>query len=88
LKRTLVISYFIVALMLVFKPSLILPVLGKVLENKTTECCYVDDFDIFEYCLNTTSFPYETLNLIYMLFLFLLLWSLQKTARKNTIVPN
>lgn len=82
------ISYFIVILMFIFKPSLLIPILGKLIEDKSSKSYCCDDFDIFECCLNTTSFASETLNLIYMLFLFLLLWSLQKTARKNTIVPN
>ena len=81
-------SYIIVLIMFVVKPSLLIPILGKLIENKNSKSCYCDDFDIFEYCLNTTSFATETLSLIYVIFLFLLLWSLQKTARKNTIVPN
>ena len=86
-KCTFYFSYSIVTIMLFFKPSLILPVLGKLIENKNPKsCCCVDDFDIFEICLDTVPFASETLNLIYMLFLFLLLWSLQKTARKNTII--
>ena len=81
-------SYFIVALMFIFKPSSILPVLGKLIENKSSESyCCCDELDIFVY-FNTASFLSETLNLVYMIFLFLLLWSLQKTARKNTIIPN
>lgn len=82
-----VISYPITTIILTFKPKQLMPIIGKLIDDKDS-CCCCDDFDIFEIYLNMTSFPSETLNLIYMLFLFLLLWSLQKTARKNTIVPN
>ena len=82
-------SYLTVLYMTFTIPSSILPILGKLIENKSPEShCCVDEFDIFEICLDTVPFASETLNLIYMLFLFLLLWSLQKTARKNTIVPS
>ena len=82
-------AYGIVACMIFKTPSSILPILGKLIENKSPEShCCVDEFDIFEIYLDTVPFASETLNLIYMLFLFLLLWSLQKTARKNTIVPS
>ena len=82
-------SYPIVAFMLFSSPSSILPILGKLIENKSpeTRCC-IDELDIFEVYFDTAFSTPETLNLIYMLFLFLLLWSLQKTARKNTIVPS
>ena len=76
-----------VTTMLIFKPKQLMPIIGKLIDDKDS-CCCCDDFDIFEIYLNMTSFPSETLNLIYMFFLFLLLWSLQKTARKNTIAPN
>ena len=80
-------SYPMVTTMLIFKPKQLMPIIGKLIDDKDS-CCCCDDFDIFEIYLNMTSFPSETLNLIYMFFLFLLLWSLQKTARKNTIIPN
>ena len=33
-------------------------------------------------------FTFASLNIAYAILMFLLIWSLQKTARKNTIVPN
>ena len=80
--------YFIVVFMLIFKPSLLIPILGKLIENKNYGSYHCDNFDIFGFCCTTESVALETLNLIYMFLLFLLLFSLQKTARKNTIVPN
>ena len=86
-KPIFILSYFIVALMLIFKPSSILPVLGKLIDNKSGESCLFA-CENFKLIYNSASPALETLNLLYMLLLFLLLFSLQKTARKNTIVPN
>ena len=87
-KAIFILSYLNVLVMAFVSPSSILPVLGKLLEDKSSETC----FSIFEnmniICSIDISTGLATLNLIYMLFLFLLLFSLQKTARKNTIVPN
>ena len=46
---------------------------------------------IFGQMIDTKSsigFAFASLNIIYAIFMFLLIFSLQKTARKNTIVPN
>lgn len=80
--------YPIVLVMLFSNPSSILPILGKLIENKSAETCFLVIGKVKILCWSGASFASETLNLIYMLFLFLLLWSLQKTARKNTIVPS
>ena len=80
--------YPIVLVMLFTTPSSILPILGKLIENKSTEACFLVIGKVKILCWSGASSTPETLNLIYMLFLFLLLWSLQKTARKNTIVPS
>ena len=80
--------YPIVLVMLFSNPSSILPILGKLIENKSAETCFLVIGKVKILCWSGASFAPETLNLIYMLFLFLLLWSLQKTARKNTIVPS
>ncbi|MBD5166292.1 MAG: hypothetical protein HDT12_00720 [Helicobacter sp.] len=83
-----ILSYLIAAFMLFSSPSSILPILGKLIENKSGEMCLFVIGNIKLLCCGGASSTPETLNLIYMLFLFLLLWSLQKTARKNTIVPS
>ena len=80
-------SYLIAVFMLFSNPSSILPILGKLIENKSGEVCLFVVGNVKLLCCGGTSYS-QTLNLIYMLFLFLLLWSLQKTARKNTIVPS
>ena len=80
-------SYLMVMFMLFTTPSSILPILGKLIENKSGEVCLFVVGNVKLLCCGGTSYS-QTLNLIYMLFLFLLLWSLQKTARKNTIVPS
>ncbi|MDE6044615.1 MAG: pentapeptide repeat-containing protein [Helicobacter sp.] len=84
-KAIFILSYFIVALMLILKPSSILPVLGKLIDNKNGACLFT--CENFRLIYNSAP-ALETLNLLYMLLLFLLLFSLQKTARKNTIIPN
>lgn len=83
-----ILSYLITAFMLFSSPSSILPILGKLIENKSGEMCLFVIGNVKLLCCGGASSTPETLNLIYMLFLFLLLWSLQKTARKNTIVPS
>ena len=80
-----ILSCFIAAIMLFSNPSSILPILGKLIENKSGEVCLFVVGNVKLLCCGGTSYS-QTLNLIYMLFLFLLLWSLQKTARKNTII--
>ncbi|MDE7318063.1 MAG: pentapeptide repeat-containing protein [Helicobacter sp.] len=87
-KCIFILSYLITAFMLFSNPSSILPILGKLIENKSTEVCLFVVGNVKLLCYGGNSFASETLNLIYMLFLFLLLFSLQKTARKNTIVPS
>ena len=84
---TVFIAYIVTTIMLFSNPSSILPILGKLIENKSGEVCLFVVGNVKLLCCGGTSYS-QTLNLIYMLFLFLLLWSLQKTARKNTIVPS
>ncbi|MDE7317555.1 MAG: pentapeptide repeat-containing protein [Helicobacter sp.] len=79
------VSYPIVMAMLIFKPKLLMPIMGKLIENENFEYYCVDSLGLY---FNTFSFAFGILNFAYMLLLFLLLFSLQKTARKNTIVPN
>lgn len=83
-----VVAYGMTIYMIFTTPSSILPILGKLIENKSAEICLFVVGNVKLLCCGGNSFASETLNLIYMLFLFLLLWSLQKTARKNTIVPS
>ncbi|MBD5167695.1 MAG: hypothetical protein HDT11_02215 [Helicobacter sp.] len=85
---TVFIAYVITTIMLFSNPTSILPILGKLIENKSGEMCLFVIGNVKLLCCGGASSTPETLNLIYMLFLFLLLWSLQKTARKNTIVPS
>lgn len=68
----LILSYFIVLFTLLSQPSFLLPILGKIMDNEKSN----------------SVLAFESLNIVYTIFLFLLLFSLQKTARKNTIVPN
>lgn len=77
-------SYPIVAVMLIFKPKLLMPIMGKLIENEDFKYYCIDSFGLY---FNTFS-ALGILNFLYMLLLFLLLFSLQKTARKNTIIPN
>ena len=64
--------YLIVMLILAIKPALILPIFGKLIDESLKI-----DFPAF-----------TSLSVVYAILMFLLIWSLQKTARKNTIVPN
>ena len=80
-------AYCAIVAMLFCNPSSILPVLGKLIDSKNGESCLFACGN-FKLIYNNTFPSIETLNLAYMLLLFLLLFSLQKTARKNTIVPN
>ena len=68
----LILSYCIVLFALISQPSFLLPILGKIIDIEKINAI----------------FAFESLNIVYTIFLFLLLFSLQKTARKNTIVPN
>lgn len=67
-----VLSYFICICMLIAKPALLLPIFGK----------FIDETLKINYPLMTS------LGVIYSVLLFLMLFSLQKTARKNSIIPN
>ncbi|MBD5167444.1 MAG: pentapeptide repeat-containing protein [Helicobacter sp.] len=68
----LFLSYCIVLFTLISQPSFLMPILGKIIDIEKTNVV----------------FAFESLNIVYTIFLFLLLFSLQKTARKNTIIPN
>ena len=60
------------AIILAVKPALILPIFGKLIDESLKV-----DFPAF-----------TSLSVVYAILMFLLIWSLQKTARKNTIIPN
>lgn len=60
------------AIILVVKPAIILPIFGKLIDESLKV-----DFPAF-----------TSLSIIYAILMFLLIFSLQKTARKNTIVPS
>ncbi|WP_346344794.1 pentapeptide repeat-containing protein, partial [Helicobacter kayseriensis] len=64
--------YLLVFGVLIFKPTLLLPFIGKFLESSSS-----------------TSFPaMQSLSVVYCILMFLMLFSLQKTARKNSIIPS
>ena len=63
---------FVISIILYIKPALILPIFGKLIDESLKI-----DFPAF-----------TSLSIVYAILMFLLIWSLQKTARKNTIVPN
>ena len=63
---------FVISIILYLKPAIILPIFGKLIDESLKI-----DFPAF-----------TSLNIVYAILMFLLIWSLQKTARKNTIVPN
>lgn len=67
-----VLSYCICICMLIAKPALLLPIFGK----------FIDETLKINYPLMTS------LGVIYSILMFLMLFSLQKTARKNSIIPN
>ncbi|MDE7318023.1 MAG: pentapeptide repeat-containing protein [Helicobacter sp.] len=60
------------AFILAVKPAIMLPIFGKLIDESLKI-----DFPAF-----------TSLSIVYAILMFLLIWSLQKTARKNTIVPN
>lgn len=65
-------SYLIVLVILAIKPALLLPIFGKLLDESLK-----------------VNFPaFTSLSIVYAILMFLLLFSLQKTARKNSIVPS
>ncbi|WP_139452882.1 hypothetical protein [Campylobacter armoricus] len=66
------ISYVVCIFTLLVKPSLMLPVFGSFLEKDT----------------NTTYPLLLSLSVVYFILVALVIFSLQKTARKNSIVPN
>ncbi|WP_139451700.1 hypothetical protein [Campylobacter armoricus] len=66
------ISYVVCIFTLLAKPSLMLPVFGSFLEKDT----------------NTTYPLLLSLSVVYFILVALVIFSLQKTARKNSIVPN
>lgn len=69
----LILSYVVFFIMLINQPSIIHPLIGKIM----------GDFD------KNLSYPsLLTLNILYTILMALVLFSLQKTARKNSIVPN
>ena len=59
-------------IILAVKPAIMLPIFGKLIDESLKI-----DFPAF-----------TSLSIVYAILMFLLIWSLQKTARKNTIVPN
>ena len=60
------------AIILAIKPAIMLPIFGKLIDESLKI-----DFPAF-----------TSLSVVYAILMFLLIWSLQKTARKNTIIPN
>ena len=66
------VSHITTAIILVVKPASLVPIFGKLID---------EDFK--------KGFPvFTSLSIVYAILMFLLVFSLQKTARKNTIVPN
>lgn len=73
LGRWFVVIFLANAFILAIKPAIMLPIFGKLIDDS----------------LNKIDFPaFTSLSVVYAILMFLLIWSLQKTARKNTIVPN
>ena len=66
------VSHITATITLVVKPSSFVPIFGKLIDE----------------CFGINSPTITSLNIVYAILMFLLIWSLQKTARKNTIVPN
>lgn len=67
------IAFFVFVLfILAVKPAIMLPIFGKLIDESLKI-----DFPAF-----------TSLSVVYAILMFLLIWSLQKTARKNTIIPN
>ena len=66
------VSHITTAIILVIKPASLVPIFGKLID---------EDFK--------KGFPvFTSLSIVYAILMFLLVFSLQKTARKNTIIPN
>lgn len=67
------VAFFVFVLfILAVKPAIMLPIFGKLIDESLKI-----DFPAF-----------TSLSIVYAILMFLLVFSLQKTARKNTIVPN
>ncbi|MBZ7940082.1 pentapeptide repeat-containing protein [Campylobacter sp. W0047] len=69
----LILSYVVFFIMLINQPSIILPLIGKFLGDSNG---------------NSNHASLLTLNILYTILMALVLFSLQKTARKNSIVPS
>ncbi|MDE5816341.1 MAG: pentapeptide repeat-containing protein [Helicobacter sp.] len=67
-----IVVFLVNAFILAIKPAIMLPIFGKLIDESLKI-----DFPAF-----------TSLSVVYAILMFLLIWSLQKTARKNTIVPN
>lgn len=65
-------SYLVCVVILIIKPALLLPLFGKV----------------FDESLKIDYPAINSLGVMYSILMFLLLFSLQKTARKNSIIPS
>ena len=67
-----IVVFLVNAFILAVKPAIMLPIFGKLIDESLKI-----DFPAF-----------TSLSVVYAILMFLLIWSLQKTARKNTIIPN
>ena len=67
-----IVVFLVNAFILAIKPAIMLPIFGKLIDESLKI-----DFPAF-----------TSLSVVYAILMFLLIWSLQKTARKNTIIPN
>ncbi|MDE7196487.1 MAG: hypothetical protein K2N69_05680, partial [Helicobacter sp.] len=67
-----IVFFVFLLFILAVKPAIMLPIFGKLIDESLKI-----DFPAF-----------TSLSVVYAILMFLLIWSLQKTARKNTIVPN
>ena len=67
-----IVFFVFVLFIIAVKPAIMLPIFGKLIDESLKV-----DFPAF-----------TSLSVVYAILMFLLIWSLQKTARKNTIVPN
>ena len=63
-------SYIVITITLVTKPTSLVPIFGKLIDGSSG--------------INSTISM--SLSIVYTIFIFLFIWSLQKTARKNTII--
>lgn len=71
-KGLILIAYLICGGILIFKPSLLLPFVGQ----------------LFDEGLKANFPAMQSLSVVYCILMFLMLFSLQKTARKNSIIPS